>query len=60
MAASGTEQQVVTEIEKLKSVAHCKIIKNVGDFNYLIDVTVPESNVLVKFQLTGNYSCVMK
>lgn len=41
------------QIERLKSVADCKIIKNVGDFAYLINATIPATNVSIKFQLSG-------
>lgn len=53
MAGKGTGQEAIAAIEALKSVARCKIIKNVGDFAFLIDATIPGTSVLVKFQLTG-------
>lgn len=41
------------EIEKLKAVTQCKIIKNVGDFAYLITAKVGDTEATVKFQLSG-------
>lgn len=50
---TATSSAVVTEIADLKSHATCKIIRNVGEFTHVINATIPNSDVVVKFQLTG-------
>lgn len=42
------------EIESLKSAASsCKIIKNVGEFNFVITAEIPNTCASLKFQLAG-------
>ena len=53
MAGTNINEQIVAEIEKLKAVARCKIITNVGEFTHLITASVPDTEVLIKYQLTG-------
>ena len=50
---TSINEKIVVEIEKLKAVARCKIITNVGEFTHLITATVPDTEVLIKYQLTG-------
>ncbi|XP_067929766.1 leukocyte receptor cluster member 9-like isoform X3 [Watersipora subatra] len=53
MAVAQTK--AAEEIEQLKSITRCKIMKDVGDFAFLIDARVPDSEVLIKFQITSKY-----
>ena len=52
---SSGDSIAIAEIEKLRSLATCKIIRNVGEFTHVINATIPNSEVVVKFQLTGWY-----
>jgi len=55
MEGKEVEQSVVAEIDALRALAHCKVIKNAGDFAYLIDANIHSSDITIKFQLTGIY-----
>jgi len=54
---AGPTEQITQEIEALKALTtKCKIMKNIGEFSYIIDATVPNTTAIVKFQLTGRSS----
>lgn len=50
LVMAGIEQ----EIEALKSRAgSCKVIKNVGDFDFVITAEIAKTPLSIKYQLTG-------
>lgn len=48
-------EKTVDEVAQLKTTyqKNCRVMKTVGDFTYVISLQLPEQNVQLKFQLTG-------
>lgn len=46
---------LILEIKELKQASSCKIIKDVGSFAYVVTSRVTNTDVSVKFQLTGKF-----
>ena len=53
--AIATDRDLIDEIQqlKLKYEKDCRIIENIGDFAYVVQVALPKWNVTVKFQVSG-------
>lgn len=52
---AGSIQDVQWEINFLKDNYDCKVIENIGNFNYIVTIYLENKKVSIKFQLSDDY-----